>query len=73
MTTDSKPWLRELDDGSAVREGAAEILFDKDKVFYNPIQEFNRDLSIAAIRVWSQEFLLDKRKKSKKNPGQKLA
>lgn len=23
------------------------------QVFYNPVQEFNRDLSIAAIRTWS--------------------
>jgi tRNA (guanine26-N2/guanine27-N2)-dimethyltransferase len=32
------------------REGQAEILFPKtEEVFYNPVQEFNRDLSVAVI------------------------
>lgn len=29
--------------------------------FLNPVQEFNRDLSVACIRVWSED--LDKTKK----------
>lgn len=29
---------------SIVREGKAEILVSDKKVFYNPVQEFNRDL-----------------------------
>jgi len=29
-------------------------------VFLNPIQEFNRDLSIVAIRTWSQVFAKEK-------------
>ena len=40
-----------LDDGNynKVVEGKAKVYFPKTKnqVFYNPIQEFNRDLSIA--------------------------
>ncbi|KAF9357788.1 RNA methyltransferase tRNA(m5U54)methyltransferase [Mortierella sp. NVP85] len=40
-----------------VTEGKATILFpDTNEVFYNPIQEFNRDTSIAAIRTWDAIF-----------------
>ncbi|KAF9158511.1 RNA methyltransferase tRNA(m5U54)methyltransferase [Mortierella sp. AD010] len=40
-----------------VTEGKATILFpDTNEVFYNPIQEFNRDTSIAAIRTWDEIF-----------------
>lgn len=38
-----------------VKEGQAECYFQKtsNQVFYNPIQEFNRDLSIAALNTYS--------------------
>lgn len=38
-----------------VKEGKAEAYFHKTKndVFYNPIQEFNRDLSIAVLNTYS--------------------
>ncbi|EEB05862.1 N2,N2-dimethylguanosine tRNA methyltransferase [Schizosaccharomyces japonicus yFS275] len=37
-----------------VKEGRATILFpSRDEVFYNPVQQFNRDLSILAIRTWA--------------------
>jgi tRNA (guanine26-N2/guanine27-N2)-dimethyltransferase len=38
-----------------VTEGKASVLFHKTKneVFYNPIQEFNRDLSISIINTFS--------------------
>lgn len=38
-----------------VREGKAVVNFVKtnNQVFYNPIQEFNRDLSIACINTYS--------------------
>ena len=43
------------DNGFAqVTEGKATILFPKDHVFYNPVQQFNRDLSVAVIRTWSE-------------------
>ncbi|KAJ3360352.1 tRNA methyltransferase 1, partial [Kappamyces sp. JEL0680] len=62
------PWLKTLDDKTQiVSEGLAEILFEEDKVFYNPIQEFNRDMSVAAIKVWSQLYLEEKRKKMLKS------
>jgi tRNA (guanine26-N2/guanine27-N2)-dimethyltransferase len=67
MQSNKKSWLKELPDGSCtVTEGSAEMLFDKDSVFYNPIQEFNRDMSIAAIKSWSELFLEEKRTKNKK-------
>ncbi|KAI3643786.1 hypothetical protein MP228_009950 [Amoeboaphelidium protococcarum] len=39
-----------------VREGKAEILFAKDNVFYSPVQQFNRDLSIAVLRVFAEQY-----------------
>jgi tRNA (guanine26-N2/guanine27-N2)-dimethyltransferase len=40
---------------SKVKEGKAIVYFNKTKneVFYNPIQEFNRDLSIAVLNTYS--------------------
>ena len=46
-----------------VTEGKAEILFpDSNSVFYNPVQEFNRDLSTAVIKLFSQELSSGRRK-----------
>lgn len=41
---------------SKVTEGKAQALFHKTKnqVFYNPIQEFNRDLSISVLNTYSR-------------------
>lgn len=37
----------------AVKENTTSILFPKtNEVFYNPVQQFNRDMSVAAIRTW---------------------
>ena len=37
-----------------LEEGQAKILFPmEDEVFYNPVQQFNRDISIAAIKTWA--------------------
>jgi len=44
-----------------VKEGQAEILFPSEKdVFYNPVQEFNRDLTIAVIKQFSKPLLEEK-------------
>lgn len=44
-------------DYDVVKEGKAEILYPRgNSVFYNPVQEFNRDLTIAVIL----EFIKDK-------------
>lgn len=63
---------------TAVSEGLATVLFPKvtikmDKfgkeveveghVFYNPIQQFNRDLSVLAIKAFAETFLEEKRAK----------
>jgi len=38
-----------------VTEGTATILFpDTEDVFYNPVQEFNRDISIAVVNKFGQ-------------------
>lgn len=39
------------------------LLPSTNDAFLNPIQEFNRDLSVACIRTWSQQ--LDQAKKAK--------
>ena len=58
-----------------IKEGKAEILFpSSNEVFYNPVQEFNRDLSTAVLRLFSEGALAKdektKRKKSPKPPGE---
>ena len=53
---------------STVREGKAEIIFpSSNEVFYNPVQEFNRDLSSAVIRLFAEEFT----QKEKEKPTRK--
>ena len=39
------------------------LLPSNNKAFLNPVQEFNRDISVAAIRVWSEE--LNKKKEER--------
>lgn len=44
-------------DFHVVKEGKATVLAPKeDKVFYNPIQQFNRDLSVMAIHSWLKHY-----------------
>ncbi|KAG4304012.1 hypothetical protein PORY_002535 [Pneumocystis oryctolagi] len=44
-----------------VSEGKASFFVPKEnKVFYNPVQTFNRDLSVIVTRSWSQDFLKNK-------------
>lgn len=39
------------------RENSARILIPEEAAaFFNPVQEFNRDLSVAAIRTWSERL-----------------
>ncbi|KAL9707796.1 hypothetical protein quinque_011314 [Culex quinquefasciatus] len=56
-----------------IREGSAEILV-AEHVFYNPVQEFNRDLSICVLatfsRVWQRERAEARRKKAKDGPAE---
>ncbi|KAF8000463.1 hypothetical protein HF325_005392 [Metschnikowia pulcherrima] len=68
-----------VDDFTVVKEGKATILAPKeDKVFYNHIQQFNRDLSVMAIRAWLKQYMASKEggkelraKRRKVDAGQK--
>ncbi|KAL1925616.1 uncharacterized protein VTP21DRAFT_499 [Calcarisporiella thermophila] len=56
-----------------VTEGKATILFPKsNEVFYNPVQQFNRDMSIAAIRTWNMMFTEERRVQAEKKRIKKL-
>lgn len=45
-------------------ENSARILLPAtDEAFLNPVQEFNRDMSVACIRVWSEELSAGKERK----------
>ncbi|GAB1600684.1 tRNA (guanine(26)-N(2))-dimethyltransferase-like [Argonauta hians] len=45
-------------DVSTVREGKAEVYLPK-SVFYNPVQEFNRDLTVVVISEFTKNFIND--------------
>ncbi len=53
-------------------EGSARILFPKNQVFYNPVQQYNRDLSCLAIKafteMYQEEALAKRQKKRNKQP-----
>lgn len=53
MAQDKKPASDKL---SVVNEGKASILYPS-SVFYNPVQEFNRDLTIAVISQFAKEHI----------------
>lgn len=60
--------LEKLSKGASVSEGKATILFPNGEVFYNPVQEFNRDLSISVIQTYIDNFAKASKKK-RKNEG----
>ncbi|KAG7452487.1 N2,N2-dimethylguanosine tRNA methyltransferase [Guyanagaster necrorhizus] len=39
-------------------ENTSHLLLSSNEAFLNPVQEFNRDLSVACIRIWSEELNL---------------
>lgn len=50
-------------------EGSTSILFPKNNVFYNPVQQYNRDLSSLAIRAFTNMYLNESNsKKRSKQP-----
>ncbi|KAK0182400.1 hypothetical protein PV327_000544 [Microctonus hyperodae] len=51
---------------STVNEGKAEILVTEKNVFYNPVQEFNRDLSVAVLSLFAREKYDENVKKTNK-------
>ncbi|CAH0725099.1 unnamed protein product, partial [Brenthis ino] len=52
-----------------IKEGQAEIRLTSEKVFYNPVQEFNRDLSIAVLSVFAEDYKAEKLAKTQKKPN----
>ena len=52
-------------------ENTTRILLSSDEAFLNPVQEFNRDLSVACIRVWGEELNRVKEEKWRKGQGHK--
>lgn len=46
----------EIPDGFKLYTENTSRLISSDEAFLNPVQEFNRDLSVACIRVWSEEM-----------------
>lgn len=55
-----------LDKPTVITEGRAEILVAEGNVFYNPVQEFNRDLSIAVLTAFARDRNNEDRKKNTK-------
>lgn len=67
-----KPRLEEAP--TSVSEGKAQILVTDGKVFYNPVQEFNRDLSIAVLLIFAKERLDEElRRKNDSEKGDKIS
>lgn len=57
MSTPDKTENIEEQESYSVKEGLAEIEFHKRlNVFYNPIQEFNRDISVLVINTFSKLY-----------------
>lgn len=56
-----------MTDSVQVKEGKANIRLPEGAVFYNPAQVFNRDLSIACLRLISKYHHENECKKMKKN------
>eukprot|EP00004_Rigifila_ramosa_P005664 TRINITY_DN16332_c0_g1_i1.p1 TRINITY_DN16332_c0_g1~~TRINITY_DN16332_c0_g1_i1.p1 ORF type:complete len:606 (-),score=127.05 TRINITY_DN16332_c0_g1_i1:14-1792(-) len=52
-----------------VREGKAEVLFPEGQVFYNNVQEVNRDFSVAALRLFAEIWAQEKREISSRRQG----
>lgn len=46
-----------LDDFAVVTEGKASILYpNENQVFYNPVQEYNRDVSILMLKLFIEDL-----------------
>lgn len=60
-------------DYEPLTEGRATILFPKSgEVFYNPVQQFNRDLSIAAIQTFQKQYVQEQRDRAERKKQNKL-
>lgn len=63
-----------IEEFNTIKEGKAVVLTPKeDKVFYNPIQQFNRDLSVMGIKAWTELYMESKAgEREKANKKRKL-
>jgi len=48
-----------------ISEGSAKITAPKGVVFYNPVQQFNRDLSVSVISAFQRHYLEDPKLKKR--------
>lgn len=55
MTEEKCAKKLKLEEFPVLSEGKAQIIITNKKVFYNPVQEFNRDLSIAVLTIFAQD------------------
>lgn len=69
-----------IEDFNVIKEGKASVLVPKQEtVFYNHIQQFNRDLSVMAIKAWlegynaKRELKALKKRKAEEENGEKAA
>lgn len=49
------------------------LLPDDNQAFLNPVQEFNRDLSVASIRTWADFANAEKKKKWEERMAKRAA
>ena len=61
----------EIPDGFKLYTENTSLLISSDEAFLNPVQEFNRDLSVACIRVWSEEMNSSKEARWRKGQEKK--
>ncbi|KAG5645230.1 hypothetical protein DXG03_006647 [Asterophora parasitica] len=52
-------------------ENTSHILRESNEAFLNPVQEFNRDTSVACIKVWSEELNRAKKERWRQNHEKK--
>ena len=63
-----------IEEFNTIKERKVVVLTPKeDKVFYNPIQQFNRDLSVMGIKAWTELYMESKAgEREKANKKRKL-
>ena len=57
---------------TVIKEGKASVLFKGTEVFYNPVQEVNRDLSILFIKLYIEQLEKEREEKSKARSAKKV-
>lgn len=74
MSTSASAEQVQIPDGFRLHtENTSHILLSANEAFLNPVQEFNRDLSIACIRTWSDDLNKVKEEKWKVALEKRLA